>query len=145
MTDVVPVCDTICRFVRPRDWSYADDCPRSAVFGQTNPSAWNVDSLTTRGVHLDELKTSQFAQGGHVNCTVRDYLDLAREVTQETGEPCDIRIVWRPDDFYIPEAWRSWRYAHVQIEMADGVSKLPSPLRWKLCRSSRVTAVPPYQ
>lgn len=144
MCDLVPKHDTICRFIRPCDWSFAHNRPRNSVFGQTNPSAWNSDSLQARGVVLNELKICQFAQGGHAECTVQVYLDLAQEVTQETGELCDIRIVWRPDDTCIDEHWRAWWYAHVQIEMADGVSKLPVPLRWKLCLSDRVAAVPPY-
>lgn len=137
----VPPEDSVCRFIRPRDWSTAEKRPRPSAFSQTDLSVWNERRLIEDGVEIEELQIDMFEGYGQAYHTVADYFHFASEVEAKTGESCKIRIEWRTCDEYVPEPWRLWREAHVQVEMVNGL-KLPPTLRRLLAMNTRRSVEP---
>lgn len=129
----VPADDAVCRFVRKEDWSSKFHRPKQKAFNQDNPSVWHCGRIQESGYSLEDLQIEHLESSGQMRHNVRDYLLAADEVEKETGQECDLQVVWRPDDCYVSGPWRRWNYAHAQVEMLDGRQKLPPALRWKLC------------
>lgn len=116
----VPSPDTLCRFVRPRDWSERENRPRPGAFKQAGLSVWHQDKLRGRGVALSDLLIEHLAGHGQARHTAGYYVELARETERLEGQPFRVRVEWRPDDEFVAEPWRQWNYAHVQVETEAG-------------------------
>lgn len=138
----VPLEDSVCRFIRPRDWSASENRPRPSAFSQPDLSLWNERRLIEDGVAIDDLQIDIFEGCGQAYHAVADYFRFASQVEEMTGEPCKIRVEWRVGDEYVREPWRLWRNAHVQVEMVSGSKALPSPLRRLLAMNTRRSVEP---
>lgn len=138
----VPLEDSVCRFIRPKDWSTAEKRPRPSAFNQPDLSVWNESRLIADGVAIEELQIDMFAGCGQAYHTVADYYRFAAQVEEMTGESCKIRVEWRTRDEYVREPWRLWRNAHVQVEIANGSKALPQPLRRLLALNTRRSVEP---
>ncbi len=140
----VPSDDILCRFVRPNDWSRILNRPKPGAFKQAELSVWHRDRLRERGVPLEDLRIEHLAGYGQAHHTVGDYLDCAREAEQIEGEPFRVQVEWRPEDEYVAEHWRQWRYAHVQVEVREGPVQFLAEFRRLLAEKTRFK-VPPDQ
>ena len=141
----VPLEDSVCRFIRPKDWSASEKRPKASAFSQPDLSVWNERQLTEDGVAIEELQIDMFAGCGQAHHTVADYFRFASQVEEMTGESCKIRVVWRTSDEHVKEPWRLWRNAHVQVEMVNGSKTLPPPLRGLLALNTRRSVEPKSQ
>ena len=138
----VPVEDNVCRFVRAQDWSSRDNRPRPGAFKQDGLSVWHRDRLLSRHVQLEDLRIESLAGCGQAHHRVSDYLDFAQVASEEAGTPLAVQVEWRPDNEYVAEPWRRWRYAHVQVEAAEGSPQFLAEYRWLLAVNSR-HVIPP--
>ena len=138
----VPEEDIVCRFVRSQDWSSRDNRPRPGAFKQAALSVWHLESLQSQGVRVEDLRVEHLARAGQAHHLVEDYLALAHFASEEVGTPFAVRVEWRPEDEYVSEPWRPWRYAHVQVEAIEGPAQFLQEYRWLLAVKSRYL-VPP--
>lgn len=123
--------DTVCRFVRTRDWSQTEGRPKPGAFKSANMSVWNQDRLNERGVELSALQIGALTGSGRAHYQVSDILRLADEAKQEgnerRGAPSNfsVQVEYRTEDEYVEPDWRKWNYAHVQVEeeATDDASK----------------------
>ena len=98
--------------------------------------------MQARNVSVADLRLEELADSGQAHHTAGDYLQFAREVEKQTGEPFEVEVAWRPDDEYVAESWRQWRYAHVQVEITKGPPKFPPLFRRLLAIHTRNTTPP---
>jgi hypothetical protein len=113
----VPVDDSVCRFIRQKDWSTELNKPKARLFKQQDLSVWHTGRLAEQGATLDDLRIEDLAGSGQLNLTVGEYLDIASEVSSRIGQTLQVRVEWRPDDQFVKEPWRRWQNAHAQVEM----------------------------
>ena len=138
----VPHDDIVCRFIRPQDWSRRDNRPRPGAFKQAGLSVWHQGRLCERNIALTALCILHLTGYGQALHAAGDYLAIARESALDTGLPFQVQVEWRPEDEYVAEPWREWRYAHVQVEATEGPSNFLAEFRDRLAHSTRA-AVPP--
>lgn len=138
----IPDDDVLCRFVRERDWSYAENRPRPGAFKQPNLSVWHLRRLDEQGVSPAELQIAHLAGSGQAHHTAGDYTRLARQVAQFQGLPFQVQVEWRPEDESVAQPWRQWNYAHIQVEAIEGPSDFLRDFRNELARRCR-HQVPP--
>lgn len=140
----VPYDDIVCRFISPhrRTWNRKLNQPTQRAFKQENLSVWHQDKLREYNVQLEDLLIENLGGYGQAHHTVGDYLDFALKAAQEEGEPCQVRIEWRPDD--VTALWWQWRYAHIQVEATEGPTDFPLEFRRMLAANSRYV-VPPEE
>jgi len=140
----VPVLeeDIVCRFVRSQDWSSRESRPRPGAFKQADLSVWHLEILQTQGVRVEDLRVEQLVGAGQAHHLVSDYLDLARSASEKAETPFAVRVEWRPEDEFVAEPWRPWRFAHVQVEATEGPAQFLPEYRWLLAVNSRYL-VPP--
>ena len=110
----VPVDESVCRFIRRKDWSTALNQPKARLLKEPDLSVWHAGRLQEQGATLCDLRIESLAGSGQLNLTVGDYLDIANQVSSRIGKTLQIRVEWRPD---VKEPWRQWRNAHAQVEM----------------------------
>ena len=113
----VPVDDRVCRFIRQSDWSAKLNKPKAKLLKQRTLSVWHPDRLAEQGATLDDLRIESLAGSGQLNLTVRDYLDIASQISASVGQTLQVEVEWRPSDQFVKEPWRQWRNAHAQVEM----------------------------
>ena len=140
----VPEDDILCRFIRPKDWSRILNRPKPGAFKQAALSVWHDARLRERGFSLEDLRIDHLAGYGQSHHTAGDYIDCAREAAQRDGEPFQVQVEWRPEDQYVAEPWRHWRYAHVQVEAIEGPAQFLPEFRRVLAERARVV-IPPDQ
>ena len=121
----VPPADIVCRFIRPADWSAQKNTPRAGAFKQSRQadlSVWHPGRLAEHQAALADLQIGPFAGSGQAHHTAGDYVRLALKAAEleEVSIEIQIQVEWRPEDAYVPEPWRQWRYAHVQVEGISG-------------------------
>ena len=138
----MPNCDVLCRFIRPRDWSNRENRPRPGAFKQPDLSVWHKDKLEDKDVQLAELRIEHLAGWGQAHYTAGDFLRLAKETSESEGNDFQVIVEWRPDDEFVEEPWRKWRYAHVQVEAVLGPQNFLTEFRRRLSLEAR-TAIPP--
>ena len=138
----VPDNDTVCRFVRSRDWNKRDNRPKTGAFKQAGLSVWHQERLRERGVSLRDLQIEHLAGSGQAHHKAGDYRRFADEAAQTAGVPFQVQVEWRPGDEYVAEHWRQWRYAHIQVEATEGPSDFPLEFRRLLAVNAR-PVVPP--
>ena len=142
----VPLDDIVCRFINPTNWSARENGPREGAFkpqrGQANISVWHNDRLLERDVRLEDLLIENLVGFGQAHHRAEDYTDLAREVSEKSGEPFEVQVEWRPEDDHVEPPWRRWRYAHVQVEAIAGPAQFLRRFRKLLTVNSRVV-IPP--
>lgn len=138
----VPSDDTLCRFVRPRDWSRRDRRPKPGAFKQSGLSVWNCRKLHERGVRVDELRIGHLAGYGQAHHTAGDYLDYARDAERRSGDAIRVSVIARTDDEYVEQGWRKWRYAHVQVEAISGPDQFTPLYRGLLATNCRYCMPP---
>ena len=134
--------DTLCRFVRPRDWSERENRPRPGAFKQAGLSVWHQDKLRERGVALSDLLIEHLAGHGQARHTAGDYVLIAGEAAEQEATPLQVRVEWRPEDEYVAEPWRRWNYAHAQVETIVGPAQF-TPLYRKLLALGARAVIPP--
>ena len=108
--------DIVCRFIRHQDWSTALGKPKATLLKQLDLSVWHEECLHSQGATLSDLRIESLVGSGQLLLTVKDYFDIASEVSSRTGETFEIQVEWRSEDQYVLEPWREWRDAHVQVE-----------------------------
>ena len=138
----VPSGDTLCRFIRPKDWSKTESRPRPSAFKQDGLSVWHKENLLARNVHLEDLRIEHLAGYGQAHYTAGDFVQLARDASKTTKLPLLVQVVWRPEDEYVTEHWRQWNYAHVQVESLEEDTTALRVYRQKLSLNARL-GVPP--
>lgn len=138
----VPEGDTVCRFIRHQDWSKRDKRPRPGAFKQAELSVWHRDRLASKDVRLEDLCIEHLAGCGQAHHTAADYLEFARQAGQREGTSFRVRVEWRPEDRYVEDPWRSWRYAHVQVEAVEGPGNFLVEFRRLLALNSRHSVAP---
>lgn len=138
----VPPDDMVCRFISPMHWSRRENQPREGVFKQEGLSVWHQGRLLERDVRLEDLLIENLVGFGQAHHRAGDYTDLAREVSEKSGEPFEVQVEWRPGDEYVEPPWRRWRYAHVQVEAIAGPTQFLRRFRKLLTVNSRVV-IPP--
>lgn len=140
----VPPDDILCRFIRPSDWSKRDNRPRPGAFKQASLSVWHKDRLLDCQVQPEDLRIHHLTGCGQAHHTAADYLQFALEAARIEGTPFQVQVEWRPDDQYVQEAWRFFRFAHVQVEAIEGPGNFLTEFRRLLALNSRL-AIPPDQ
>lgn len=138
----VPEDDILCRFVREKDWSAKENRPRPSAFRETGLSLWHVGRLLEHNVQVEDLRLKHLEGVGQAHHTAGQYIKFALEVAQETNKPFPVSVEWRPEDEHVTEPWRKWRYAHVQVEVADESKNFDTLFRQKLAQNAR-KLVPP--
>ena len=138
----VPPDDMVCRFISPMHWSRRENQPREGAFKQEGLSVWHQDKLHDHGVALEDLRIENLVGYGQAHRQAGDYTELARQVSENAGEPFQVQVEWRPEDEYVDPPWRQWRYAHVQVEAIAGPSQFLRRFRKLLTANSRVV-IPP--
>ena len=138
----VPGEDIVCRFVRKEDWSVRDKRPKPGAFKQPNLSAWHRERLLSHGASLEDLRIQHLAGCGQAHHIAADYVVLAEEAAQTEGTVFCVQVEWRTGDEHVGEPWRSWRYAHVQVEAVDGPANFLVEFRRMLAQRAR-TIIPP--
>ena len=133
----VPLDDTLCRFVRPQDWSKRDNRPKAGAFKQAALFVWNVESLQAQSVRIEDLQVEHLVDSGQAHHRVSDYMELARKASEVENVPFSVQVEWRPEDEYVSEPWREWRYAHVQVEAVEGPEQFLGEFRRILAQNSR--------
>ena len=141
----VPSGDIVCRFISPMHWSARENGPREGAFKQANLSVWHQDRLRRRNAALGDLLIENLAGYGQAHHQAGDYTELAREVSDKSGVPFQVRIEWRPNDECVEPPWRQWRYAHVQVETVVGPDQFLRRFRKLLTVSSRLVIPPDLQ
>ncbi|MDE2817827.1 MAG: hypothetical protein OXK81_14180 [Chloroflexota bacterium] len=139
---LVPSGDTLCRFIRPRDWSKAQNRPRPSAFKQEGLSVWHKEELLARNVPLEDLRIEHLAGYGQAHYTTGDFVQLARKASNRTKLPLSVQVVWRPEDEYVAEPWRQWNYAHVQVETVEEDKEALRVFRQQLSLKAR-EIIPP--
>ena len=119
----VPSADSVCRFIRMKDWSTELEKPKARAFKQAPLSVWHEGRITEIGSTLEDLQFGEFVGSVQLSLTVADYLDVASQVSSCTGSPFDIEVVWRPEDEHVGEQWQQWRDAHAQVERVDSTER----------------------
>lgn len=138
----VPDGDTLCRFVRRQDWSEREGRPKPGAFKQRGLSVWHCERLREQAVGIDELRIEHLSGCGQAHHTTADYFEHAREAERQTGIVLGVQVVWRPGDEYVSAPWRTWRYAHVQVEATSGPEQFTPLYRQLLALGTRYQ-VPP--
>ena len=112
---------TVCRFIRDQDWSPINNRPRPQAFKDNNGlSVWDKDLLDQEAVPLDELRIVDLQGTGQAHHAVGDYFRLAEEAARCKGGTTKILIERRTDDKRVPEPWRKWNYAHIEMHVLSG-------------------------
>ena len=132
----------VCRSIRPMHWSRRENQPREGAFKQEGLSVWHNGRLLERDVRLEDLLIENLVGFGQAHHRAGDCTDLAREVSEKSGEPFEVQVEWRPEDEYVEPPWRQWRYAHVQVEAIAGPAQFLRRFRKLLTVNSRVV-IPP--
>lgn len=138
----VPPDAIVCRFIRPQDWSRRDRRPKPGAFKQAGLSVWHQARLNERGCSLADLQVMHLVGCGQAHHTAGDYTQLARAVSDTTGQPFQVQVVWRPEAEFVAEPWRLWRYAHVQVETTQGPPQFPAEFRARLTLQTRLVLPP---
>lgn len=117
----VPPEDMVCRFIRPRDWNKANQSPKPSAFKDKRGglSVWHLERLQQQSVPIEDLLIDHLAGWGQAHHLASDYVDFAAQAAQQTGQPLQSQVEWRPEDEYVAPPWRRWRYAHAQAEVED--------------------------
>ena len=144
----VPLDDVVCRFISPMHWSARENGPREGAFkppsGQADISVWHQGRLLERNARPEDLLIENLAGFGQALHRARDYTELAIEVSENSGEPFEVQVEWRPEDEYVELPWRRWRYAHVQVEAIAGPPQFLRRFRKLLTVNSRVVIPPDF-
>lgn len=138
----VPEGDTLCRFVRAKDWSNRDNRPKPGAFKQHRLSVWHTSILDQKGAALSDLCIGSLEGSGRAFHTAGDYLRIAAEASSLEQTPFAVRVEWRSEDEFVGEEWRQWRYAHVQVESVRGPGDFLPEFRRQLALQTRSTAAP---
>lgn len=142
----VPKDDIVCRFIRRKDWSRRDNRPKASAFKEVKShsalSVWHKGRLLEQNVALEDLRIGRLEGWGQAHHTVDDYLQFAHDAEEKTGQPFEVEVEWRPENEYVTEPWRKWRYAHIQVKAIKGSGKFPDEFRDKLAFNAR-TKIPP--
>ncbi len=138
----VPPDDMLCRFISPMHWSTRENQPREGAFKQEGLSVWHYGRLLENDVRLEDLLIENLAGFGQAHHLAGDYTDLAREVSEKSGEPFEVQVEWRPEYEHVGRPWHRWRYAHVQVEAIAGPAQFLRRYRKLLTVNSRVV-IPP--
>ena len=138
----VPTDDVLCRFVRPRDWSWRENRPKPSAFKQANLSVWHKGRLCAKAVSLNELRIEHLAECGQAHYRSGDFVEAAAKASQLEEVEFQVHVEWRPEDCYVAVPWRQWAYAHVQVETLLGPRNFLVEFRRQLCLNAQMT-VPP--
>ena len=117
----VPLDDSVCRFIRRRDWSTTHDKPKARSLKYKQLSVWHEARLKSQGATLNDLQFGSLEGSGQINLSVRDYFDVAKKVSSRLIDPVRVQVKWRPDDQFVTADWRPWRYAHAQVELVGTI------------------------
>ena len=112
------------------------------MFKQAGLSVWHKTRVESRGVALEDLRIEKLSGSGQAHHTAGDYVKLAEESSQQEGTPLEVQVEWRPEDECVPEPWRQWRDAHVQVEAIEGPPKFTQLFRRLLALNCRSTVAP---
>jgi hypothetical protein len=123
MPNDVPPDAMLCRFIRETDWSESAGRPKADLFKQPVWSVWDVNLLTRNQTPNNELRLGEFKSAGQLYFTAGDYLNFAREAVQSRVPGLSLKIVRRPDDTHVPDLWRRWAYAHVEVDTTSTPEK----------------------
>ena len=136
----VPNDDVVCRFIKPgsKTWNREERRPKQQAFKQAELSVWHQRRLCERGISLKDLLIENLAGYGQAHHKAGDYLKFARQVAEQ--KPCEVRVEWRPEE--VPDFWRRWNYAHVQVEATEGPSNFPIEFRRMLALRTRSVVSP---
>ncbi len=138
----VPEADTLCRFVRTRDWSRRDNRPKPGAFKQHWLSVWHTNILARNGVVLTTLCIGSLEGSGQAFHTTGDYIRIAAEAAAIEQTPFTVQVEWRTEDEFVGEEWRQWRYAHVQVESVEGPGDFLPEFRRQLALQTRSVVAP---
>lgn len=144
----VPEEDIVCRFVRSKDWSDSEQRPRPGTFKQVDLSVWHQARLQVHPARLEDLQFGSLAQTGQAHYAVGDLSRTARKVEADaarSGEPgkLDVTAEWSAET--VPEDWKRWASAHVEIRTEMDCKKLWAAFRRALCTSARNVIPPPLE
>ena len=141
----VPAEDTVCRFIRQQDWNKRDKRPKTQAFKQAGLSLWHQKRLCDKNILLEELQIENLAGSGQSHHKVGDYLEFAcRSVTEEGEDSLRVQVEWRPEDEFVMEPWREWRFAHAQVEARRGPKQFTLEFRRLLALNARLN-IPPSE
>lgn len=143
----VPGTNTVCRFVRPKEWNAKEGRPRAGAFKAQNSrlSVWHMDSIVQDAKSVENLQFGSLAGSGQAHHTVSDYVGLASDRNCPDG--FSVGVFWRVETTYVHEDWREWSDSHAQVEeigqgSGDFDTRFPQQYRELLALNCR-QAVPP--
>lgn len=122
--------DTLCRFIRTKDWSKKLQRPTPQAFKQPELSVWHKEWLDDCDTPLEQLRVGSLEGAGQAHHTVGDYNKHADELS------VPLNITLAADK--VPPALEQWGNAHYEL-FGPGSSQ---EFRNKLVASARVL-VPP--
>ena len=132
----VPPEDVVCRFIRQREWSESENRIKHSVFKQSGFSVWHKKRLNDNDVQLEDLRIDSLCGAGQIHFRVSDFTEIAIRISQRQESPSfEVRVEWRPE--CVPENFRKWNYAHVQVELSDGSKNFPIDFRKQLAEKCR--------
>ena len=99
--------DSLCRFIRTKDWSKVLKRPKPPAFNPNDGlSLWHRNLLERRGISLDQLRIGEFEKAGKAFHSVRDY--------HEAGKGYPLTVDVRPEPEKVADPWKAWQYAHYE-------------------------------
>lgn len=146
----VPPNDVVCRFIDPIHWIKRDKCPNETAFKppkEKHLSVWHEGLLQEHNVSVHDLKIEGLSEHGHVCHSVRTYLEVAQEASQDKPKQpratrIQVEVEFRPEEEFVDLPWRKWDYAHCQVEATVGPQRLTGRFR-KLMAARSKHAIPP--
>ena len=144
----VPEDDVVCRFVRSKDWSTAEQRPKPGAFKDLDLSVWHLERLEGQGARLEDLQFGSLLGSGQAHYDVGDFSQIAREVEAEAaagGESgkLDVTVEWSPET--VVDEWKRWASAHIEVRTEMDCKKLWAAFRRALCTNARDVVPPPLE
>lgn len=66
--------------------------PKAKAFLENSLSLWHLNRLLEHNVSVADLRLGELADSGQAHHTAGDYLQFAREVEKQTGEPFEVEV-----------------------------------------------------
>ncbi len=132
----VPTENTLCRFVRSKEWSTDTNGPlngafkgkRNKVTGKPEMSHWDRTAMNRRGHSIELLRVGNLQDYPYTfYLKPSDYISAALQAESKTLEPCRITIKYTPEGVAYEQA--QWAYAHVDIIEDEQTEKSKAEFR----------------
>ena len=88
--------DIVCRFVRSKDWSRAEQRPKPGAFKQIDFSVWHLDRLRSDGAKIEHLQFDTLACTGQAHYAAGDFVRIAEKLEREAerrGDPGNLGVM----------------------------------------------------